>query len=148
MIYTYCERDALLLKLGFESYDAYLASDLWKLIKEACREILGRSCSICGRPYRAFHHLSYDEPVLLGEDLFKLTPLCVKCHHAVEFNGKHKRNLRDVQLTYNRLKAGTDVRAYKKRGYGLPKNKKRRCLVCGNRAVKKTTLCRPCKKSV
>lgn len=87
----YTERNRLLKELGFESYDAYLQSPLWKLIRS--RLLKGR-CIVCREPGQVLHHISYSRDTLLGRDSRMLKVLCHRCHTRIEVTDKgHKRSL-------------------------------------------------------
>ncbi len=87
MIRIYRERDKILLRMGFKSYKAYLASDLWKRIKAKVLRISSK-CVVCGRPATQIHHRSYDYRVLVGMDCKSLEPLCAKHHIEIEYGNK------------------------------------------------------------
>lgn len=71
--------------LGFESYDAYLRSDLWYSIrrKVLCRDSYG--CVLCDEAATQVHHQDYSMDVLKGKDLAPLHSLCNECHDRIEF---------------------------------------------------------------
>lgn len=82
---AYALRDQHLQDLGFRTYKAYLASDLWQFTR---RQVLirdGHLCQACGRPdsYQV-HHQKYTRKVLLGKDLAHLVTLCGECHTHIE----------------------------------------------------------------
>ena len=91
---TYAERNDFIRSLGFESYAAYLASDLWAGIR---RRVLKKSrrCWVCKRRRRAkqVHHERYTEANLKGESLAGLRPICPGCHLLIEFDWKTGRKL-------------------------------------------------------
>jgi hypothetical protein len=90
----YAVRTEALLALGYESYQAYLDSDLWKSIRERIFIRDHRLCRVCGKnPARSVHHITYSVMVLSGRDDSQLTAICGGCHKAVEFDG-------DKKLTY------------------------------------------------
>ena len=81
----YRERDATLARLGYESYQSYLGSQLWASIKaKAIRKSKGR-CSRC-RSMKGIqvHHRAYDEKTLIGDDLRSLSVVCGRCHLIAE----------------------------------------------------------------
>jgi len=71
---------ALLLSMGFQSYQAYLWSPAWL---EARRAVLKRAngrCEDCGLPASQVHHLVYTEANVRLESLQGLLALCRACH--------------------------------------------------------------------
>lgn len=84
-----------LRRLGFASYEEYLASDLWRTIRGRILERDGNLCQTCGKPAEVVHHKNYDRPVLEGKQDFQLVSLCHVCHESFEFNvvnGKPVKN--------------------------------------------------------
>jgi hypothetical protein len=87
----YRERADALAVLGFESYDSYLRSALWKAIR---RQALakGARCCRCLRTSRTFgpsatlqvHHTIYNLKTLSGADTQGLVVVCQKCHAKAE----------------------------------------------------------------
>ncbi len=78
----FAERRTSLYRLGFRSYEEYLASPLWKGIKaKVSVSNKGGKCKVC-KNNRAveFHHKSYDLQVMQGLDLRKILPICRECH--------------------------------------------------------------------
>lgn len=83
---AYRQRLNVLRAMGFDSYDAYLSSDLWRSIRD--RKLLddGRLCFGCGAPNcRQVHHGSYAREVLEGRAPHELFTTCDDCHKACEF---------------------------------------------------------------
>lgn len=100
---TYAARDALLIKLGYPHYAAYLKSPLWVSIRRRAYAANGNTCH-CGKPADQLHHLSYSRLTLLGERLDLVRPICEGCHYKVEFTRRgNKRTLRQAQGAYKRL---------------------------------------------
>lgn len=84
---VYKSRNRMLRELGFESYAAYLASDLWARIRRKVMKYKGDGkglCNKCGRPATQVHHSRYDRKTLLGESIKHLWPVCAECHQAAE----------------------------------------------------------------
>jgi hypothetical protein len=86
-----------LRKLGFASYDDYLASEHWqKKRAEYFASGLPEDCIGCGRTRSerpiTLHHRTYTR---LGcEQLLDLIPLCMECHGRVhEYERTHKTNI-------------------------------------------------------
>lgn len=70
----------LLAPLGFERYDDYLQSELWKAIRTRVYEAKGRCCIKCCGAANQIHHEQYDLPTMRGETLLHLVPICGDCH--------------------------------------------------------------------
>jgi len=75
--------------LGFEDYDHYLRSPVWKAVKARYRASgMPMSC-MCGATDVQIHHLTYDR--VGGDELNEdLAPLCRRCHkmaHDLEARG-------------------------------------------------------------
>lgn len=86
----YKERDSILLVMGFPSYQAYLASKLWKGIRLRAMERSGRKCVVCKDPATEVHHTEYSRLTLEGKVIKTLKPLCRICHeilHREEWGG-------------------------------------------------------------
>lgn len=81
---AYGSRNRTLLAMGYESYHAYLQSDLWKQIRSS---VLSKSrvCISCGGRACVVHHSRYDENTLRGITLIHLHPVCEPCHSKAEF---------------------------------------------------------------
>ncbi len=76
----------LLKRLGYDSYQQYLRSDLWKGIRAAVLPRCGGVCCCCKvRQATTVHHGSYRTSVMVGHEPKCLIPLCWKCHEAAEF---------------------------------------------------------------
>jgi 5-methylcytosine-specific restriction endonuclease McrA len=69
-------------------YDAYLASALWKQIRQSVLNNANRLCAGCGAKATRVHHRDYRPRVLSGADITPLVALCVDCH---DFVHKDKR---------------------------------------------------------
>lgn len=79
----YWVRNEALRKIGFPDYPSYLASELWRKIREY---ILRREpkCRFCPDRATQVHHHYYHLEVLLGEDDRYLIPVCRGCHEYGE----------------------------------------------------------------
>lgn len=87
----YSERDKMLLELGFPSYSAYLASELWQSIRTRVFKQRGRECFGCGKFAVSVHHNKYTRDNLSGRRISNLFPVCHQCHKDVELkDGKQK----------------------------------------------------------
>ena len=81
---SYGARNAILSRMGFKSYPAYLRSDLWKSIRG--RYIVG-NCLVCRKKKATtLHHTEYSEETLRGGGK-SLIRLCRTCHMCLEFSG-------------------------------------------------------------
>lgn len=109
MVIDRFKRDRRLKAIGFKSYKEYLASDLWKGIREEVFAIKGRVCLCCNSPATQLHHTRYKMEELLGTNLRHIQPVCGPCHKQIEFdeNG-HKRSRCRVGYEYK-------IRSRKKR---------------------------------
>lgn len=96
-------RDALLLMMGYLSYQAYLKSALWASIRE---KVLAdaKECHLCRDVPTQIHHTRYDRPTLLGRSYKYLIPICVPCHRFIEFQGPRKRTMDEVAETLSKLR--------------------------------------------
>lgn len=89
----YRERDRILRFMGFESYAAYLQSDLWIGIREDVFRVKGRVCFLCGGVASQVHHNRYERRDLEGRRLRFLNPICARCHKRIEFTGCLKNSM-------------------------------------------------------
>ena len=86
----YEQRDQCLSSMGFNSYRAYLQSDLWKGIKQ--RVLAERpTCWVCEHKAKVVHHSDYDIDTLEGHRLTGLISLCRPCHKRAEFRSFHRK---------------------------------------------------------
>jgi hypothetical protein len=74
------QRLETLNRIGFGSYDEYLASPLWGKVRHAAIIAHGEHCLRCGRKASSVHHGSYSEDAMRGLDLSELMPVCGRCH--------------------------------------------------------------------
>lgn len=117
---TYRDRDENLSIIGFSSYSDYLESSLWKVIRGKIFARDNWKCTIrnCKLGKRRLmleaHHISYSLPVLLGIEPGSIVTLCSYCHRYLEFDGKRKLSLQDVQKK--------TIKNYKKRNGQLFKS--------------------------
>ena len=133
----YRERDESLKSIGFESYEDYLKSPLWRSVR---RKVIDRAkgrCCGCGDTANQVHHRFYTREVLLGirtEEKF-MVAICGSCHKFIEIgdDGKklpiHKANERLLKLQK------------KKKEFG------RLCIDClKNRIPQGSRRCKPCRR--
>ncbi len=78
------ERRMVLMELGFDTYEAYLYSDLWKRIRRAVLDRDRHRCK-CGSKATQVHHRRYAKVDLAGSTLKFLVAICRPCH---EFGSK------------------------------------------------------------
>ncbi|MGC2163136.1 MAG: hypothetical protein WA634_14585 [Silvibacterium sp.] len=81
--------------LGFNDYEEYRRSSLWKKIKRRVKERDSNLCARCESKADLVHHRSYALEVLRGEDDEQLASVCEGCHNVIHFDdqsNKHKRN--------------------------------------------------------
>lgn len=94
-------RDDRIRGLGYESYQAYIVSKVWKARRKAFFERNEKKCSVCDcDDKRLFlHHLTYER---VGAELDQdLAPLCGSCHrlahsHRYTFGLNLVRDLREI----------------------------------------------------
>jgi hypothetical protein len=86
---AYKARGRALRALGFPSYEAYLASSLWReTIRPRVLKAAGGLCCACGAPGCVqVHHECYSLAVLAGEDDSKLHVVCDGCHDSAHHFG-------------------------------------------------------------
>lgn len=68
----YSERNAILRRLGYESYAAYLASPLWRAIRRRVLKRDGLNCCLCPAAATEVHHDDYGEAMLEGRSISRL----------------------------------------------------------------------------
>lgn len=83
-------RNAILVRLGYPSYEAYLFSELWRQIRLRVLERDGWKCCACGEFARQVHHRDYSRATLLGKKLSALVTICYECHRKIEFKNGRK----------------------------------------------------------
>jgi hypothetical protein len=89
---AYIRRNKLLKRLGFTSYKAYLATDLWKRIRDSHLKS-HPLCFGCGRTAKTVHHGQYTPANLLGHTSEHLYSICHGCHERIEFHHRTGRKL-------------------------------------------------------
>lgn len=97
----YATRNLLLRRMGYSSYQEYLASDRWQRIRERVLRLRGRVCQRCGNPGSVVHHQLYHIKVLQGSSLRGLRVLCRECHEFVEFEEGRKTGLVEASHRYH-----------------------------------------------
>ena len=89
------QRDFVLKLLGYETYNVYLQSELWKGIRAKVLKNASCSCG-CGRRANQVHHKSYTEANLTGNTQRGLVPINASCHYLIEFQEDRKCNLAEA----------------------------------------------------
>lgn len=110
---SYASRSRELKRIGFSSYRAYLASELWARIKARVYRDLGDACWLCGGRATQLHHNRYHKNDLLGRRTKFIKPICGACHESIEFTvDGEKRSVRGAARSFaSRRKAFTNGRA-------------------------------------
>lgn len=73
-----------ILGVTYKSYQAYLDSSLWKLIRNRVMVRDGERCRACYETANLqVHHRSYEDAVLAGRADGQLVTLCASCHHSI-----------------------------------------------------------------
>lgn len=83
---SYKGRAYVLFDLGFNSYQEYLASDLWRTVRAKVYRNKGLLCSVCRSPATEVHHKAYTKRAMLGLSIKSMFPICRTCHKSVEFD--------------------------------------------------------------
>ncbi len=96
----YAQRNRLIrTHCGFDTYAAYLASDLWKSIRRSVLKADKATCRCCGRNATEVHHIRYTVKNLTGKSRKHLISICRECHEAIEFVGATKLSPTQVEIT-------------------------------------------------
>ena len=81
----YAIRTKMLRALGFDTYEAYLASEQWRQRRARFEEDYSPMCAYCGREADELHHLSYSH---LGDERDdELQWVCCQHHQEIHENG-------------------------------------------------------------
>lgn len=86
-------RNRRLRALGFATYQEYLASPLWKEIREAVLLRDEYKCRLCGSRASQVHHKSYSYAALIKITPFGQIAVCRRCHEFVEFEDGRKTGM-------------------------------------------------------
>jgi hypothetical protein len=107
----YAIRAAALAKLGFRSYQDYLASPLWRKIRAKVLPRAGGRCAFCDAPATQVHHRAYTYRVLRGLKPNLLVQCCRPCHKDIEFwpDGR-KRDPFEVRARSRQMQAAHERR--------------------------------------
>lgn len=92
-------RAAKLKRLGFKTYQQYVASDLWASIRQRVIERDECLCQSCKRPGCEVHHMDYDMDTLEGKSLDRLVLLCFHCHRQIEKQRKQALGRRKCRVS-------------------------------------------------
>lgn len=95
MMNCYRQRNAKIGNLGYETYQKYLQSEEWKILRKQKLERYPL-CLLCDKPASQVHHISYDYETLLGLFEYRLIQLCDGCHEKIEFTGSRKNSLKEA----------------------------------------------------
>lgn len=106
-------RAGALSKLGFRSYQDYMASPLWRKIRAKVLPRAGGRCAFCGERATQVHHRAYTYRVLKGQKPNLLVQCCGDCHKDIEFwpDGRKRDPLevrarsRQLERAYERKRA-------------------------------------------
>jgi hypothetical protein len=118
---SYYKRNKNLRRIGFDSYQAYLQSNLWRTIKEQALIKLGDKCVVCKKKADILHHTDYSIIVLLGKDISKLRPLC---------HGHYKNIKLSKKVVIKRLKLTPP-----KANVRLGTHSKKKCRFCSKKMI-------------
>jgi hypothetical protein len=132
----YDKRDAVLKRLGYDSYKDYLKSPGWKKIRTRVLSRCQGKCEVCGvnKPTQV-HHRSYCMMTMLGKRLEFLVGCCRNCHENAEFEETRK-----VSPYRANTRMGADAHRRGRVLFGI-------CRVCRkNPTAKKKTICGRCKR--
>mgnify|MGYP003349376232 len=112
--YTYKGRQKTLSELGFSSYAEYLASSMWRELRNKVLSHFRWKCFCCGGIATQVHHQRYHRNDLTGKRKKYLKAICGTCHEAIEFtwrsNEKNDLLKANAKMEYLR-KSGSMKRA-------------------------------------
>lgn len=110
----YDARDRVLRDLGYKSYDAYLHSHDWAVIRRRVLCLDRGLCRCCGGPATEVHHSAYNSWALRGIDLSCLHSICHQCHEMVEFDFGMRRSPVEAVSTLRSLIVATKRKTERK----------------------------------
>lgn len=129
----------VLTKLGFDTYEDYLQSSLWRNIRA---EIFHRDklkCRVCGNRAKLVHHQRYDIGTMQGKQNQNLVSMCHRCHEQAHYD-----------VNGNRLDMGQTRKWVKLAIKGKPKptmvDCSNPCRGCGRSAKEGRKFCRLCQR--
>lgn len=114
---VYRKRDALLLAMGFKSYESYLQSPKWRAIRQRVLMRDNDRCQRCNCKANQVHHRSYSQAVLDGKNDSELASLCSLCHHDIEYEVTTRRKKGKI-VTITKKRSGDEVQQ-RDRQYGI-----------------------------
>jgi hypothetical protein len=153
-------RQKILDEIGFDSYEEYMSSDLWrKKIRPKVKERFKGVCQSCklemqGKGVQQIvHHREYTKANLDGDTIEGLTLVCKTCHsRAHQYTTDEVIVIRSLEKTNEWLdkpKPKTNIKKTKSKPIKpkrVGKKKEwRKCSGCGVR-MKKKGLCKTCKQ--
>lgn len=106
---TYASRDQILRGMGYNSYQEYLKSDLYALIRRKVFAQKGANCRVCSKQATELHHNRYSRKELTGKSVKFINPICRECHEKIEFEKGEggevfKNSLANAHLKYRKLR--------------------------------------------
>ena len=98
-----------LFELTSLTYEDYLQSPFWFVIRNIVLFRDSFECTLCGDNATCVHHHNYGADVLYGKDLHALVSLCDTCHKLIEFDeaGAKINDLDEKRRRYDALKMGS-----------------------------------------
>ena len=125
----YEQRDSVLKKMGFPSYESYRRSNLWKRIR--ARLLKGCPICPCGNEATEIHHRTYKRRYMEGRGRITkfLVPICRLCHAWIEFDDGYKTSLGKANAKLDQIRENAEAkgirvpskyRMYKKKCRKLP----------------------------
>jgi hypothetical protein len=91
----YPERDFILRRMGYQTYNGYLRSKFWKELRERFFKARGRKCRTCPGDATQIHHVYYTSANLRGETFDGMDGICSHCHRTLETKSRSKRRSAD-----------------------------------------------------
>lgn len=91
-------RSKILSLMGLSSYESYLQTELWSLIRMSVMMRDKWKCRCCKSHATDVHHRTYSKRVLTGQDLRQLYSLCHPCHELVTFDREGKYRSQDSSI--------------------------------------------------
>ena len=141
---AYARRNSILSRIGYQNYQHYLKSPLWRSIKRRVYEKQGPDCLACGRFASQVHHRFYSEKNLSGQTLAGLIPICSTCHKQAERRPDgSKRSLKEankqlepaIKSTWKNK--GQNKHQGRKQAKGTASHTTTVCIKCGSRITTK-----------
>lgn len=144
----YAIRHAALTLLGFDTYDAYLASELWATIRTRILARDGHKCLACGKKAHSVHHVTYAKSVMSGQDDAQLMSICRGCHKAIEFTGTTKLvHTTDINLKLRKRTVRIKTGLMHSKGVRKFLNPRCRCCLKQYKKLGRADICMVCYRS-